>query len=94
MDGPTPGIGTVLPDCTRSASSQGGRLKCPRYSRLNCDAPPLRLRLLFARSALDVVLDALKRGAISPKGTIFLRPDEPIRLSQNTQLDKLPRLSG
>ncbi|MEK7887394.1 hypothetical protein AAB992_09780 [Burkholderia contaminans] len=93
MDGPTPGIGTVLPDYTRSASSQGGRLKCPRYSRLNCDAPP-PLRLLFARSALDVALDALNRGAISPKGTIFLRSDEPIHLSQNTQLDNLSRLSG
>ncbi|WP_152034421.1 hypothetical protein [Burkholderia contaminans] len=92
MDGPTPGIGTVLPDCKRSASSPGGRLKCPRYSWLNCDAPPLGL--LLTRSALDVALDALKRGATSPKETIFLRLDEPIHLPQNTQLDKSSRLSG
>ncbi|WP_175840590.1 hypothetical protein [Burkholderia contaminans] len=92
MDGPTPGIGTVLPDCTHSASSPGGRLTCPRHSRLNCDAPPLGL--LLARSALDVALDALKRGATSPKETIFLLLDEPIHLPQNTQLDKSSRLSG
>ncbi|MBY4726331.1 MULTISPECIES: hypothetical protein [Burkholderia] len=92
MDGLTPGIGTVLPDCKRSAYSPRGRPECPPHSRLNCDTPPLRL--LLARSALDVALDALKRGAISPKETIFLRLDGSIRLSQNTQLDNLSRLSG
>ncbi|HIE1298664.1 MULTISPECIES: hypothetical protein [Burkholderia] len=52
------------------------------------------MRLLLAHTAPDVALDALNRGANSPKGTIFLRPDEPIHLSQNTQLDNLSRLSG
>ncbi|HGL6720304.1 hypothetical protein NTJ56_09690 [Burkholderia contaminans] len=87
MDGPTPGIGTVLPDCKRSASSPKGRPECPPHSRLNCDAPPLRL--LLAHTAPDVAFNALNRGANSPKGTIFLRLDGSIRLSQNTQLDKL-----
>ncbi|WP_177207565.1 hypothetical protein [Burkholderia contaminans] len=52
------------------------------------------MRLLLAHTAPDGAFNALKRGAISPKGTIFLRSDEPIHLSQNTQLDNLPRLSG
>ncbi|MBN3784255.1 MULTISPECIES: hypothetical protein [Burkholderia] len=61
MDDPWPAIDAASPDCTSSVFSPGGWPKRRRYSRLNRDAPPLRL--LLSQLAPDVAFkpfDALR----------------------------------